>query len=415
MAADSVKVSVVVPVYNTAPYLPQCLDSLVGQSLDDIEIICVDDGSTDGSLAILQDYAQQDPRLMVVAQQNQRAGIARNNGLALARGRYVLFCDSDDYLDSDALELMFAQCERDNADICICKEDKYREESRQRVPAPSHLEMDRIPKALPFNRESNHEHIFSFTTMMVHNKMYRRSFLVEHGLQFSSARNGEDVVFSASALWLAERITIVEKALVVYRVGRPGSLVATLSEAPAEPIIEWLEVFRRFGDTPNFAKRSFDCKVVGVIRHSFRNISEATAFSECFDVLRDGVFEQLALDRQDASYYYKPWYASFVAHLQDDALPEFLTYMLFETSRELDAQMDERKMERRTALSAKAKLEAHVRSLSAKVDSLESDCGRLESENCELSRKFSKVEWLYLVGRRVLAPVRALLKRRDAK
>ena len=152
-----------------------------------------------------------------------------------------------------------------------------------------------------------------------------------------------------------------------------------------------------------------------MIRHSFRNISEATAFSECFDVLRDGVFEQLALDRQDASYYYKPWYASFVAHLQDDALPEFLTYMLFETSRELDAQMDERKMERRTALSAKAKLEAHVRSLSAKVDSLESDCGRLESENCELSRKFSKVEWLYLVGRRVLAPVRALLKRRDAK
>lgn len=104
MAADSVKVSVVVPVYNTAPYLPQCLDSLVGQSLDDIEIICVDDGSTDGSLAILQDYAQQDPRLMVVAQQNQRAGIARNNGLALARGRYVLFCDSDDYLYSSSLK-----------------------------------------------------------------------------------------------------------------------------------------------------------------------------------------------------------------------------------------------------------------------------------------------------------------------
>lgn len=89
--------------------------------------------------------------------------------------------------------------------------------------------------------------------------------------------------------------------------------------------------------------------------------------------------------------------------------------MLFEASRELDAQIDERKMERKVALSAKAKLEGRVRSLTAKVDSLEGDCKRLKSENCELSRKFSKVEWVYLAGRHVFVPLRALLKRRDAK
>lgn len=410
MAADSVKVSVVVPVYNTAPYLPQCLDSLVGQSLDDIEIICVDDGSTDGSLAILQDYAQQDPRLTVVAQQNQRAGIARNNGLALARGRYVLFCDSDDYLDSDALELMFAQCERDNADICVCKEDKYREESRQRVPAPSHLEMDRIPKALPFNRESNHEHIFSFTTVMVHNKMYRRSFLVEHGLQFSSARNGEDVVFSASALWLAERITIVEKALVVYRVGRPGSLVATLSEAPAEPIIEWLEVFRRFGDAPNFAKRSFDCKVVGVIRHSFRNLQTVEASIRCFDCLRSGVLSQLEILEQECGYYYKDWYSEFVGHLRNDTYEAFLVYLVWSAVKELDWCVDSWCTQRHDALRRERMFAEQIRESECFTASLIDRAEQLEMQNAELTRKFSKVEWVYRSGRAVIAVPRLLKK-----
>ena len=96
--ANPVKVSVVVPVYNTAPYLEQCLDSIVGQSLADIEIICVDDGSTDESPAILESYAAKDLRLKVIHQQNQFAGTARNNGMAAARGEYIMFCIPDDFM-----------------------------------------------------------------------------------------------------------------------------------------------------------------------------------------------------------------------------------------------------------------------------------------------------------------------------
>ena len=99
-------VSVVIPVYNAAPWLRQCLDSVVGQTLREIEIICVDDGSTDESPQILEEYAQADERVRILHQQNQYAGVARNNGLAHASGKYIIFWDSDDYFDLDALRLM---------------------------------------------------------------------------------------------------------------------------------------------------------------------------------------------------------------------------------------------------------------------------------------------------------------------
>ena len=94
----SVKVSVILPVYNVSEYLRQCMDSIVGQTLKDIEIICVDDGSTDDSLEILKEYEAKDKRVKVIEQKNAGAGAARNNGLAIATGEYLSFLDSDDIL-----------------------------------------------------------------------------------------------------------------------------------------------------------------------------------------------------------------------------------------------------------------------------------------------------------------------------
>ena len=113
------RVSVVVPVYNVAPYLRQCLDSLVGQTLKDIEIICVDDGSTDGSGAILDEYAAKDGRVRVVHQANAGAGAARNVGLDLATGEYLFFCDPDDWCARRMLARMFRQAQNVRADVLL--------------------------------------------------------------------------------------------------------------------------------------------------------------------------------------------------------------------------------------------------------------------------------------------------------
>ena len=112
-----VKVSVIIPVYNVEPYLKQCMDSVVGQTLKDIEIICVDDGSTDGSLDILKEYATEDSRIQIIEQKNAGAGAARNNGMRHATGKYLSFLDSDDFFEPRMLEKAYDLAEKDQADF----------------------------------------------------------------------------------------------------------------------------------------------------------------------------------------------------------------------------------------------------------------------------------------------------------
>lgn len=112
------KVSTIVPVYNAEKYISKCLDSLINQTLKDIEIICVDDYSTDNSLAILQDYASKDSRIKIIAfETKQNAAIARNKGLEVATGEFLGFVDSDDYIDLDFYEKLYHKAKETDADI----------------------------------------------------------------------------------------------------------------------------------------------------------------------------------------------------------------------------------------------------------------------------------------------------------
>ena len=113
------KISVIVPVYNQEKHIGRCLDSILGQSLEDIEVILVDDGSTDSTPEILRSYQQKDPRITILQQQNLYAGVARNNGLAAAQGDYAIFWDSDDYFAEDALESLYREIIETDADICV--------------------------------------------------------------------------------------------------------------------------------------------------------------------------------------------------------------------------------------------------------------------------------------------------------
>ena len=99
-----IKVSVIIPVYNVEQYLRPCLDSVLNQTLKNIEIICIDDGSTDDSLKILMEYAEKDNRITILKQKNKGAGVARNYGMSIATGEYFLFLDSDDFFSETLLQ-----------------------------------------------------------------------------------------------------------------------------------------------------------------------------------------------------------------------------------------------------------------------------------------------------------------------
>ena len=218
-----VKVSVVVPVYNQEMYIERCLDSILAQTLRDIEVIIVDDGSTDRTSDILYEYAQRDDRIIVLHQQNMFAGAARNNGLRSAQGEYVIFWDSDDYFAENGLEVLYDEIKRDDADICVGEAIKM-DMHTGIVQSEQFIHWKRVPQKKPFNINDIPQYIFNFARNYPWNRLYKRAFLVDKNLQFSELKQSNDVYFVMKAFVLAEKITVVDNVIVYYQFRNINSL-----------------------------------------------------------------------------------------------------------------------------------------------------------------------------------------------
>ncbi len=207
-------VSIIVPVYNKERFLRQCLDSLLDQTYRAIEIICVNDGSTDGSLEILQDYAERDNRIVLIDQENKGAGNARNAGIRIARGRYLQFLDADDFFEPVMIENMLKKAEAKDADIVICNALLYDNET-QIKEAHAWLSAENIEKD-PFSA-GEVENIFKITQSTIWNKLYKRAFIVNNDIWYQEITSNNDTAFSIVTLFLAERITYVDAFYILYR------------------------------------------------------------------------------------------------------------------------------------------------------------------------------------------------------
>jgi len=222
-----VKVSVIIPVYNQEKYLRQCMDSVVAQTLRDIEIICVDDGSTDASLAILKEYEKSDSRVSVITQQNSGAGAARNRGLDVARGSYLSFLDSDDYFEPDMLETAYAAAEMEKADMTVFGSNQYREDLRQYFSVDWTIKRDELPPYRPMNYRTFTDNVFKVFVGWAWDKLFRADFVREQGLRFQELRTSNDMYFVFMATVLAGRIETVDRVLAHQRRSNPESLSNT--------------------------------------------------------------------------------------------------------------------------------------------------------------------------------------------
>ena len=204
----SVKISVILPVYNVEAYLEACLDSLVEQTLKEIEIICVNDGSPDNSLQILESYAKRDDRIKVFTQQNQGQGVARNRGLEASSGAYVYFMDSDDYLYTpDALEQMYDHMQKDQLEILSFN---FRRVGLVESDDICNIKSDVIMDGRHYIQE---EGVFVMPWL----RLIKKALLVEHDIKFMANVKAEDAELFPRLCHVTQRVKHVTDIFIAWR------------------------------------------------------------------------------------------------------------------------------------------------------------------------------------------------------
>ena len=221
------KFSVVVPIYKVEKYLPRCIDSLIGQTLKDIEIILVDDGSPDGSPAICDEYAAKDSRIKVIHKKNGGVSAARNDGLKIATGDYIIFCDSDDWMEKDALESLYNKGVETGADIVVgdiylIRGEKavYNKYFEHEFHYTKREDMDELVKADMYQGYSPDPPVGSRTIGYggPWNKGVKRQFLLDHNICFDPSLLGifDDILYTAYMYAQAGSIVYIHKPVYNY-------------------------------------------------------------------------------------------------------------------------------------------------------------------------------------------------------
>ena len=238
------EISVIVPVYNVEKYLDECLDSILAQSFKNFEVICVNDGSTDSSSDILNNYAKKDTRIKIITQSNQGLGGARNAGLNKANGNYICFIDSDDYIELDALEKLHSNAISNQSDIALFKfqkVDDFHNVDRKRYA----FKIDRIFGDIDYDHftftyQDVKKHVLNsaFSACL---KLYKKEFLDSIGFAFPAEVHFEDVPAHAMVMLGAQRISFVNDFLYNYRTNPDSITNATANNFDIFKVIDMVE------------------------------------------------------------------------------------------------------------------------------------------------------------------------------
>lgn len=217
-----VKVSVIVPIYNAEKYLVRCLDSIVKQTLNDIEIICIDDGSTDSSFSILKDYEKSDKRIQVYKQVNQGQGAARNKAISIAKGEFIGFVDADDYIEPNMFECLYnaakkydVDCVHANYNVFFTENNTFTESN---LAQAMNVRMGKniIYYNIPMYISDIKANIITLFAGPIWNKIYKTQILKEYHIEFPNCKMQEDSCFNVHAHLFMKRCLFIEDKLYNY-------------------------------------------------------------------------------------------------------------------------------------------------------------------------------------------------------
>jgi len=359
---DELLISIVMPVYNESKNLRATLESIFNQTYKNWEIICVDDGSTDDSMKILKEFAEQNSRLKILRQKNQGAAVARNAGLNIAEGEYILFLDADDLFMLNLVEEVAKKARAYPADIIVYNRATIYDQDGFKTDA--YLCLKDHEKAGIFNVKTNPESIFSFGNV-AWNKAFRRAFLHEKKLSFDKGlRRAQDALFTNSAMVLADTISVLDQVLVYYRIGDNNSWL-TINKYPTSGVdfLKKLHAFLVEKQLDEKLKQPFTNLALSDINFSLVRIAPfPREFARIYQIVQQ-ITKEWELDKHPKSYYSNPSLCELAQKIAtfDNAM-EMLSAIYAHTAQ---YNMD---------------CEQAIRSQTARIEHLETEVSKLQTE-----------------------------------
>lgn len=313
----NIKVSIIIPVYNIEKHLKQCLDSVINQSLQEIEIICVNDGSTDNSPQILEEYAQKDDRIIIINKSNEGLAAARNTGMSYAKGEYIGFVDSDDWVELDMYEKLYENAQIYNSEIVMSPMHIFDDTNSKLKYDDPYFTLEHFNEEFDnctFNHLDTKEFIFKIN-VTAPNKLYKFQFLENIDANFPEGLVFEDNPFFFYTYLQANKVSLIRDYQYFYRINRPGSIIKK-ADGKFFDLIKIHELTKNiFVQTNNYEEYEIDLinYSMGSIFSRFRQVDEK--YKKDFFNLIKRYLEKLELEENDINKlnpYSKNNYEDFV-------------------------------------------------------------------------------------------------------
>lgn len=321
-----IPVSVVIPVFNSGKYLRTTLDSVISQTFKEIEIICVDDGSTDSSMDILQEYASKDARIRIIERhiRDCGAGGARNMGIDAAQGCYLAFLDADDIFEQDMLEKLYRNAVSSEADIVVCDSYVYRSDKGLDV-FNGIVNRDYLNSECVFDPAERADHLFQLVGSAVWNKLFLHSFVKDNQIRFREDINIiDDSEFVYVAAAVAGRISIIFDRLIHYRRDAEGSQTSKYDKCPEIIYRPWAYLKKNLESRGIYDKYrvTFSNRVLEYIRFLLLNLKTLQGYEKAYELLKETGMDELGF-KLDGSYPFS-WQKSMIDSIFSCSPYEFL-------------------------------------------------------------------------------------------
>ena len=299
------RITVIMPIFNAKSYVESSIRSVLKQTIRDLELICIDDGSTDGSYEIALEWARKDTRVSVYRQDHLYAGTARNKGLDHARGEYVTFLDSDDLFFNTALESLYNCAKQKSADVVISKARWFAHSVKQSKPAPWVFNENLLKNFECLIPTDFNDKIFQISSGEPWSKLFKLSFIRQHQIAFPPLPRSEDVYFVYLAYALAEKIALLNKETVFYR-KIPGHGIESQKDTYPTTSCQVRILLKKQLDELGLYdkyKHSFVNRTIDAVIYNLRGCSSVRSAKEIYQIFKYEMIPSLDIDLTDGSYF----------------------------------------------------------------------------------------------------------------